>query len=62
MLEKYDEFVNMKKNIEAEKIRTKKKLANLDQRSMKIKLDQFNKKKAELLKKMNKFVAGQSSY
>jgi uncharacterized coiled-coil DUF342 family protein len=55
MLEKYDEFKNKRKTIDNQ-------IAGLKKKKLMVKLDQFNAKKAELQKNMNKFVSGSSNY
>ena len=55
MIEKFDEFKLKKKGIENQQKELKKKL-------LQVKLDQFNKKKQEIQKSMNKYVAGASGY
>jgi hypothetical protein len=52
---KYDEFKIKNQGI-------KKQEKALKKLKMKNKVDQLTKKKQEILTKMNKFVAGQSSY
>ena len=55
MLEKYDEFKNKNKEIN-------KKIAGLKKQKLKVKLDKFNKQRAQIQKKFSKFSAGMSSY
>lgn len=55
MLEKYDEFKNKNKDIN-------KKISGLKRQRLQLKLDKFNKQKAEIQQKMSKFVAGSSNY
>jgi len=62
MLEKYDEFTNKKKTIDNQQKDLGKKLKGLKKQKLQIELDQFNKQKQEIQKKMNNFVSGSSNY
>lgn len=62
MLEKYNEFSEKKKKINAEKKQHLKKIEDLNKEKLKLKLNNYNSQKELIQKKMNQFVNGPSSY
>lgn len=62
MLEKYEEFKNKKKAIKDRKKQLKKQLNDLQKQNLQIRMDQFNKQKQDIIKKMSKYVAGSSNF
>lgn len=62
MVDKYDEFTNKKKAIDNQKKELKKKVAGLNRQKLQVRLDQFNKQRQDIAKKMNRYVAGSSNF
>ena len=57
-----NQFQNQKKTIDSETQGLKKKMKDLKVKKMKIWLDQYNQKRDEIAKRMNKYTAGPSSF
>jgi hypothetical protein len=59
---KYDEYANKRKSLDNQKKDLNKKINGIKKQKLKLKIDQFTKKKNAIISKMNKFVAGDSSF
>ncbi len=58
----YNEYKIKRKAIENKRKEYRKKNKDLGKEKLKLRLDQFNKARQEIVNKMNKFVAGSSNY
>jgi hypothetical protein len=57
-----NQYQNQKKSIDNEQRGLKKKMKDLKVKKMKISLAQYNQKRDEIAKRMNKYTAGPSSF
>lgn len=57
-----DEFSKKKKAIDTKLFQQRKQIGDLKKQRLKVKMDQFNKAKEKLQRKMSVFVAGASNF
>ena len=62
MLDKYDSFKKKRIQLDNQKSQLKDKIAIINKEKLKTKIDKFNQQRKDIEKRMNKYVAGPSSY